>query len=63
MPVRRIEFVEVRSPATTAGAGHDQRATGAAGAAGAVAAVTRADVALGVGPGDARWSLWDEGER
>ena len=70
--VRRIEFVEVRSTATTvvktrrrgngatgdmAGEGLDQ------GAAGAVVATTRAEVPVGAGPGEPRWSLWGEGER
>ena len=40
-----------------AGEGPDQGATGA------VVAPTRAEVPVGAGPGEPRWSLWGEGER
>ena len=72
--VRRLEFVEVRSTATTdgttrrrktgaaAGAGADHRSVAGIEVAGGVVAATRADVPVGVGPGEPRWSLWGEGE-
>lgn len=75
--VRRLEFVEVRSTATTAGttrrrgnvdagavagAGTDHGSAGDIAVARGVVAATRADLSVGVSPGEPRWSLWGEGE-